>query len=106
MGLGAFGYFFCGFGLRGCGRGVWIWPMRRTPQQRIEAYRAKAAELAERESRRVLRNSPQWRATRTAIEKIDEALILLATAGSGDAEHRAALEQASAALDGIAQERI
>lgn len=80
--------------------------MRRTPQQRIEAYRAKAAELAEREARRTRRNSPQWRATRTAIEKIDEALLLLTAAGDQDAEHRSALEQASAVLSSIARERI
>ncbi len=75
---------------------------RKSPQERIESYRAEAAKIEERERRRLLRRSPQWKATLRAIGAIGEALDVLDAdelAGSPiDGEHRNALTKAAAIL--------
>jgi len=69
---------------------------RLTMEQRLAAHREKADQLAEQLRLRTLRNSPAWRATIAAQDKIDEALLALADGGSG--EHREALDVAAQAL--------
>ena len=63
---------------------------RKTPQQRVEEYRTRAAEIEERERRKLLKRSPQWKATLRAITNMGEALDIIA-AGTDEPAHRTAL---------------
>lgn len=81
--------------------------MKKTPQERVAEYKAKAAKIERREARKLRAKSPQWRATQRAIGAIDDALIVMA--GSDDPQDkalRASLELALAELEGVRMDQV
>lgn len=77
---------------------------RQTPAERVAAYRARAEAIETKERLRALRRSPAWKATDAALDKMDEALLLLAADDAPDAKHRDALEMASGVLQDLKRE--
>lgn len=82
---------------------------RKTAQQRIEEYRTRAAEIEKREARKLLRQSPQWKLTLAAMDKLTEALAVMDAdtneANDDDALYDA-LSKASDALYLLATDRV
>lgn len=74
---------------------------RRTTEQRLAIHRAKAEELAKQLRIRTLRQSPAWKATFAAQDKIDEALLCLSGENLLGSEHSIALQAAAEALTEI-----
>lgn len=75
---------------------------KKSAEQRVAEHRARADAIEVRERQRVLRASPQWMATRQAIERIDAAMryiVLQSEDGSPrDTEHEQVLSACLVAL--------
>lgn len=52
--------------------------MRKTPQQRVAEYKSKAAQIEQREARKLRAQSPQWKATKRARAAIRDAYAVIA----------------------------
>lgn len=50
---------------------------RKTAAERIETYRTMAAQIEEKERRKLLGKSPQWMATKRAIANLELALACM-----------------------------
>lgn len=81
--------------------------MRKTPQERVAEYKAKALEIERREARKLRAKSPQWMATRRAIRAIEDALLVMeGSKDEQDAELRGALDDARADLVSIQADQV
>jgi hypothetical protein len=79
---------------------------RKTAEERIKAHRAQADKLEAAAKLRALKASPAWRATFKAIDKMEEAMMLLAAADERDEDHLLALQSAFDPLNDIRVERF
>jgi hypothetical protein len=81
---------------------------RKTAEERIKAHRAQADRLEAAAKLRALKNSPAWRATFKAMEKIDEAMALLhaESLDARDREHLNALDFAFTQIADVKRARF
>lgn len=80
--------------------------MRKTPQQRVAEYKAKAAQIEQREARKLRAQSPQWKATKRARSAIAEAIEFADAGVPDDVTLADALEAADAVLAKCAAAQI
>lgn len=66
--------------------------MRKSPAERVAEYRTRAAEIEERERRKLLGRSPAWMATKRAIANLELARSCVPDAD--ETEHGDVVEQA------------
>lgn len=78
---------------------------RKSPSERVAEFKSKAAQIEERERRKLLRKAPQWTSTLRAINAIRDALGYNA-AGEDDPEFRAVLDAAEIALGDFYIKRV
>jgi hypothetical protein len=74
---------------------------RKTAEERIKAHRAQADKLEAAAKLRALKASPAWRATFKAMEKLDEAMLLLVAEGRSDTSHSSVLSDCAVALNDL-----
>lgn len=75
--------------------------MKKTPQERVAEYKAKAAKIERREARKLRAKSPQWRAVRRALSALDDARTVIGTNDDCTDEDVALLGAISEALDAL-----
>lgn len=76
---------------------------RKTPQERVAEYEAKAAKI----KRELRGRSPQWKVVRRALVAIDDAMMLMRDSqDEQDAELAAALEAARTEIVGCQMDQV
>lgn len=73
--------------------------MKKTPQERVAEYKAKAAKIERREARKLRAKSPQWRATQLALNALYQARIVIEANDEGSAWDAELLSAISLAID-------